>query len=176
MELKRGISPGIPLGDVVEGDVLDGNNIQSTNELNTKELIDKIDKHSQGLINEKVEHNILTNELIELNYLTRALKSEFYYEAIFIEYAIIEDRTDSILRHANVTIDKPTLNNKIKAIKINRVFKNEYVTKHLSLDLLDSIKQWKNKRNALIHDLINLSYSNEDIKKIALEGQQIVKK
>lgn len=89
MELKRGISPGIPLGDVVEGDVLNGNNIQSTNELNTKELIDKIDKPSQGLINEKVEHNILTNELIELNYIDgKDELSSFYFDNLFNSYLL----------------------------------------------------------------------------------------
>lgn len=32
--------------------------------------------------------------------LKKALSSGFYLEAIFIEYTIIEDRTESILRHA----------------------------------------------------------------------------
>ena len=32
--------------------------------------------------------------------LKKALTSKFYLEAIFIEYSIIEDRTESILRHA----------------------------------------------------------------------------
>ena len=75
--------------------------------------------------------------------LTRALTSEFYYEAIFIEYAIMEDRTDSILRHAKVNIKNPTLNNKIKAIKFNRAFKDEYLKKHLTFELLESVKEWK---------------------------------
>ena len=34
--------------------------------------------------------------------LKRAMNEEFYYQAIFIEYAIIEDRTASVLRHAGV--------------------------------------------------------------------------
>ena len=32
--------------------------------------------------------------------LDRSLKNEFYLEALFIEYAIIEDRTESVLKHA----------------------------------------------------------------------------
>lgn len=32
--------------------------------------------------------------------LDRALKEQFYLEAIFIEYAILEDRLEAILRHA----------------------------------------------------------------------------
>ena len=107
--------------------------------------------------------------------LTRALNSEFYYEAIFIEYAIIEDRTDSILRHANITIEENSLNNKLKAIKFNRLFKDKYIKNHLTFELIEQVRIWKNKRNNLIHDLINLSYSNEEIKNIALEGKEIVK-
>lgn len=120
------------------------------------------------------EKNLKYRSLHEM--LSKALKSEFYYEAIFIEYAIIEDRTSSLLRHANITIVEPTLNNKIKTLKFNHVFKDEYIKKHLSFELLDSVRKWKNKRNTIIHDLINLSYSNEDVKKIALEGQEVVKK
>lgn len=108
--------------------------------------------------------------------LTRALNSKFYYEAIFIEYAIMEDRTDSILRHAKINIENPSLNNKVKALKFNCAFKDEYIKKHLTFELLDNVKEWKNKRNALIHDLVIIPYSNEDIKNIALEGKEIVKK
>ena len=32
--------------------------------------------------------------------LKRATDNEYYYEAIFIEYAILEDRTESLLKHA----------------------------------------------------------------------------
>ena len=34
--------------------------------------------------------------------LKKAMKAGFYYQAIFIEYAIIEDRCLSLLRHAGV--------------------------------------------------------------------------
>ena len=37
--------------------------------------------------------------------LEKALKSQFYLEAIFIEYAIIEDRTESIIKYENNTIN-----------------------------------------------------------------------
>ena len=32
--------------------------------------------------------------------LKKSINNEFYYESIFIEYAIFEDRTESLLRHA----------------------------------------------------------------------------
>lgn len=34
--------------------------------------------------------------------LKKATDNEYYYEAIFLEYAILEDRTDSLLKHANI--------------------------------------------------------------------------
>ena len=40
--------------------------------------------------------------------LKRALQAEFYYEAIFIEYAIVEDRCTSILKHAGIDYCKKT--------------------------------------------------------------------
>ena len=39
--------------------------------------------------------------------LTKAMKQGFYYEAIFIEYAILEDRLASVLKYAGVlTMEK----------------------------------------------------------------------
>lgn len=36
----------------------------------------------------------------QMSRLSKAMKAEFYLEAIFIEYAIMEDRLESALRHA----------------------------------------------------------------------------
>ena len=47
--------------------------------------------------------------------LKKSLKNEFYYESIFIEYAIIEDRTESLLRHANIK----TTDSKNYSLKLN---------------------------------------------------------
>ncbi len=92
MELKKDISPGVPSGNVVEGDVLDGNNIVSTEKLSTKEPIDKIDKldkTSQGLITEKIEHNVLTKELINLNYINEKDElSSIYFDYLFSNYLL----------------------------------------------------------------------------------------
>ena len=53
-------------------------------------------------------HHHITGQEKYYNYkeqferLNKALKNEFYLEAIFIEYAILEDRTESVLRHAGL--------------------------------------------------------------------------
>ena len=40
--------------------------------------------------------------------LSKAMRAGFYYQAIFIEYAIIEDRCSSVLRHAGVPYHSDT--------------------------------------------------------------------
>ena len=39
-------------------------------------------------------------------------------------------------------------------------FKDEYVRKHITNDLISSIHNWKNTRNTLNHDLINCEYTS----------------
>ena len=52
--------------------------------------------------------------------LTLAVEKEFFYEAIFIEYVIFEDRTESLIRHSkvehNLTLKEFDLYNKINLI------------------------------------------------------------
>ncbi len=128
---------------------------------------------------DKYEKNIKYKDLMEK--LKNSVKNEFYYEAIFIEYAILEDRTESILRHSNIsTINSNglplTLNSKLSKIQKSKFYKYSYVRKHLTINLIDSIYDWKNDRNKLIHDLIKANYSNEEIKNVALKGYDLIKK
>ena len=107
-----------------------------------------------------------------------SLEQEFYYEAIFIEYAVFEDRTESLIRHSkvkyNLTSKEFTLHNKIKVIKNSEEFKSFYCNKHEILNLLTEVDNWRDKRNKLIHDLVNTTYTNEDIKNIALQGHELL--
>lgn len=123
---------------------------------------------------DKYKKNEKYKDLMEK--LNKSIKNEFFYEAIFIEYAILEDRTESLLRHAKINAKDSTITLKINKIKTNKMFKDKYINKHLSIELLDKIIKWKNKRNELIHDLIKTKYTNNQIESIALEGYEIVKK
>lgn len=123
--------------------------------------------------------NIKYKDLMEK--LKKAVKNEFYYEAIFIEYAILEDRTESLLRHAklkttNYEGKNLTLANKLRIIRSSSKYNKTYIKRHLTFELLDSIDKWKYKRNVLIHDLIKCPYNNNQVKDIALLGYEIVKK
>lgn len=112
--------------------------------------------------------------------LTKATNNEYYYEAIFIEYAVLEDRTDSLLKHAKIScVDKDnkklTLDKKLRIIKNDKIFKLPYILKHIPAERISEIFAWKKKRNELIHDLVNTSYENNEIKALALDGECIVK-
>ena len=109
-----------------------------------------------------------------------AVEKEFYYEAIFIEYAIFEDRTESLIRHSkiehNLTDKEFTLHNKIKVMKYSNEFKSFYCNKHEILKLLTDVDNWRDKRNKLIHDLVNTELTYDDIKEIAIKGYELVNK
>ena len=113
---------------------------------------------------------------IELNEtLSKALEQEFYYEAIFIEHAILEDRVISLFKHANLNMPFQ-LGAKLEKIKTNEIFKDEYISKHIDMELLDKVNTWRDKRNKMVHNLIESSFNNEDIKEIAIEGNEVIKK
>lgn len=112
-----------------------------------------------------------------MNKLKKATYNEFYYEAIFIEYAIIEERTESILKHANIKCEDNTkLETKLNKIRSNPKFENKYCKKHITDNFIEEIREWKNQRNDLIHSLIKSKSNKEDIKNIALHGECLAKK
>lgn len=114
--------------------------------------------------------------------LMKAMKAEFYYQAIFIEYAIIEDRCESVLRHAGVkTTEKNkngeqiiSLEKKLNKMEKNPMFAIPYVRKRITLDLISDIRNWKKERNDLVHDLAKIPYNPESLKDIAVKGVIII--
>ncbi len=111
--------------------------------------------------------------------LSKAMKACFYYQAIFIEYAIIEDRTMSVLKHAGVKyLDgkgyEIKLADKLRKLKSNPAFTNAFVRKRITLELIDEIDTWKTDRNQLVHALAKIPYDHESIKEIAERGLKLV--
>ena len=123
--------------------------------------------------------NLKYKDLMEK--LKKAVNNDFYYEAIFIEYAIFEDRTSSLLKHSKLSLldykgEELNLNSKLKKIERSaRFYNDKYVSKHINQELLSKIHIWKNKRNILIHDLIKTNYNDEDVKDISLDGYNLIK-
>ena len=113
--------------------------------------------------------------------LKNSIEDKFYYEAIFIIYAVLEDRTESLLKHAHINISKNdnqklSLSEKLDKIRNSNPFQDEYIKKHLTSEMINQIYDWKNKRNLLMHNLINLEYCNYEIEELALDGYELIKK
>lgn len=108
----------------------------------------------------------------QMGRLSRAMRAEFYYEVIFIAYAVLEDRTESALRHAGVyNPDRhKDLSRKLHRIEELARQKKSLPNKYFSTELLQQIREWKEKRNALIHALMKNTQDQDELKQIAEEG------
>ena len=121
------------------------------------------------------------NYKAQFDRLNKALKNEFYLEAIFIEYAILEDRTESVLHHAGLWDaymkgkKMANIGTKLTFIKNKAGIKSCTLHPYFNDDLMEQLKLWKNKRNPLIHDLLNQKLGDEDLKNLAIEGNQLVR-
>ena len=110
--------------------------------------------------------------------LKKAINSCFYLEAIFIEYAIIEDRLESALRHSGVKMGDgkfATLNSKLKKVENIAREKKSVAHRYFKTELIERVEKWKEERNRLIHALMKQALTTERLKNLAEEGQNIVK-
>ena len=113
--------------------------------------------------------------------LNKALKNEFYLEAIFIEYAILEDRTESVLHHAGLWEaymkgkKMANIGTKLTFIKNKAALKSSSLHPYFNDDLVEKLRAWKDKRNPLIHDLLNQKLGDNDLKDLAMEGSRLVR-
>lgn len=114
----------------------------------------------------------------QMGRLTKAINNEFYLEAIFIEYAVFEDRLESILVHAGKF--NPTKHDKIsrKLSKLSEMSRNKkgLEKKYFSEELIQDIGNWKEQRNLLIHALMKQTPDYEELKELALQGRELLRK
>lgn len=113
----------------------------------------------------------------QMGRLKKAMDNHFLLEALFIEYAIMEDRCESILRHRGVFNPEKhdTINKKLNRIAELVRNKKSLIRKYISDELIEEIKGWKEERNRLIHALMKQSLTSEELEQLAMQGQQIVK-
>ena len=113
--------------------------------------------------------------------LNNALHNGFNLEAMFIEYAIMEDRTESILRHTgkwDVYMKsrkgrEPNIDSKIRYIQKIAEEKKTLPNKYFSDTLLNDILQWKEDRNRLIHVLLKQQLEHGEVGELAAKGKQL---
>ena len=112
--------------------------------------------------------------------LDRALKLGFNLEAIFIEYAIMEDRTSSILRYENNSVKpkgdrQPSIDKKLGKIKTIAREKGALPNRYFQDDFIDRIIVWKEERNRLIHALLKQQLTTEELASLAAEGKELAR-
>ena len=112
--------------------------------------------------------------------LDKALKSGFNLEAIFIEYAIMEDRTSSILRYENNSIKskgdrQPSIDAKLRKIKTIAREKKSLPNRYFPDEFIDRVILWKDERNRMIHALLKQQLTTEGLASFAEEGKTLAR-
>ena len=113
----------------------------------------------------------------QYNRLNKAMHYQFFLEALAIEYNIIEDRAEAILRYEGNSIkdDKASIYKKLSKIKKIAEQKKSLAEKYFSDDLIDRILVWKDLRNDYIHKLMKQTFHTGDLLIIAEEGEQLAR-
>lgn len=116
------------------------------------------------------------NYKAQMGRLTHAISAHFYLEALFIEYAIMEDRLESVLTHAGV-FREDRHNTITKKIRRLEAFcqSDKTARKYFSPELLQSIQDWKENRNKFIHALMKQVFTGDELEAIVQDGLTIVK-
>ena len=113
--------------------------------------------------------------------LNKAFDYKFYMEAIFIEYAIMEDRAEAILRYEGNEIRPKNEHEFIsitrKLSKIEKIAeqKKSLPEKYFSDGIVKNISEWVKQRNSLIHALLKKELTTEDVEIFALEGKRLAR-
>ncbi len=111
-----------------------------------------------------------------------SLEKQFYMEACWIQYAIIEDRFNSVIRHAypekgqQLLQSLRGLDKKLELI-IRKIHPNDHdCLKTVHKSLLEKIKKWKDKRNTLMHEITesaDIASVQKKLEKLAPEGKKL---
>jgi len=122
------------------------------------------------------------NKIKKIKYMTTkaglALKNQFYLEASWIISEILEKRLKSLLE--KISNQKPgagfTLEQCIKRVKhIHITGKNQQFRNYFEVRLIDKTRNWKNQRNTIIKDMLNVHVSNARKEKLAMDGIRLSK-
>ena len=114
--------------------------------------------------------------------LNEALNSDFYLEASWIEYSLFEDRTNSLLDKTGGLLSDPRASIDKKLKELEKRSTTDAGLLHIPEfpDILDEIRKWKNKRNPLMHQMVDLPRKWEDIntdaKNLAESGSTLIRR
>jgi len=116
----------------------------------------------------------------QMGRLKKAIEAKFFLEAVFIEYAVMEDRLESIIRYSGTWNYKPNaivqIGPKLKKIYDMSLNEENLIHKYFPAEFIVEIDEWKEKRNPYIHSLLKQKIKTADLEEFALQGREIVKK
>lgn len=117
--------------------------------------------------------------------LETALKGGFHLEAVFIEYAIIEDRAKSILKvegkwgelksrrkNPSFIMLKEKLDGICELVREKDKYASSYFKPEI-LKQIEDIRTWVGKRNDLVHELMDRPIDPADFENTAKEGKKL---
>ena len=112
--------------------------------------------------------------------LDKALKYGFNLEAVFIEYAILEDRAEAVLRYEGNEIHTKerqfvSIDRKLKKIKDIAREKKSLPNRYFTEEFIDEILSWKEERNGMIHAFMKKQLTTESIEAVALKGKDLAR-
>lgn len=108
--------------------------------------------------------------------LKKAMNYGFYFQAVFIESAILEDRCRSALKHTKINVEGKNFHQLLNLLKSRPEFAKPVIRKKIPLSLIDDIFRWKDERNKLVHNLTNISYDNSRLEDTVTSGQELVRR
>ena len=97
--------------------------------------------------------------------LDSALEQEYYLEASWIAYSLLEDRTESALEKTGGVLSNPRASIEAKLKELEKRSASNTGLRSVSEfpDIFDEVRKWKDKRNPLMHRMVEMPKSWEDI-------------
>jgi hypothetical protein len=107
-----------------------------------------------------------------------AIKNEFYLEASWILSAIIEKKIKDLL--GKLENHKPgngfSLEQCIKRVKyLHLTSKFPLLSAHFTVKFIDDLRNWKNQRNNIMKDMLDVHVSKARMERLAMDGIRLLK-
>jgi hypothetical protein len=107
-----------------------------------------------------------------------AIKNEFYLEASWLLSSIIEKKVKDLL--GKLEDHKPgngyTLEQSIKRVKyLHLSSKSPLLTAHFTVKFIDELRNWKNQRNNIMKDMLDVHVSKARLERLAMDGIRLLK-
>jgi hypothetical protein len=107
-----------------------------------------------------------------------AIKNEFYLEASWILSSIVEKKMKDLLD--KLEHHKPgtgySLEQCIKRVKyLHLTTKYPLLATHFTIKFIDELRNWKNQRNTIMKDIVDVHVSKARMERLAMDGIRLLK-